>query len=70
MGHTGGNNNASGWAFGSGVPLAGSGAASLGGAGGSLQNPSRQQQQMGGNISFAQSLGGSQPATPLDLSYV
>ncbi|CAK7568415.1 MAG: transcriptional regulator [Sporothrix epigloea] len=55
-----GNNNASGWAFGSGVPLAGSGAASL-------QN-SRPQQQIGGNISFAQSLGSSQPATPLDLS--
>ncbi|EFW98435.1 not2 family protein [Grosmannia clavigera kw1407] len=49
-------NNGSGWAFGSGVPL---------GAG--TQNPSRPQ-QMGGNISFAQSLGGSQPATPLDLS--
>ncbi|CAK7199982.1 transcriptional regulator [Sporothrix eucalyptigena] len=55
-----GNSNATGWAFGSGVPLAGSGA-------GGLQNP-RPQQQMGGNISFAQSLGGSQPATPLDLS--
>jgi CCR4-NOT transcription complex subunit 2 len=30
-----------------------------------LQNPSR---QLSGNVSFAQSLGGSQPATPLDLS--
>lgn len=30
-----------------------------------LQNPNR---QMGGNVSFAQSLSGSQPATPLDLS--
>ncbi|CAK7228181.1 transcriptional regulator [Sporothrix curviconia] len=55
-----GNSNATGWAFGSGIPLAGSGA-------GGLQN-TRPQQQMGGNISFAQSLGGSQPATPLDLS--
>ena len=57
-----GNSNATGWAFGSGVPLAGSGV-------GGLQN-ARPQQQMGGNISFAQSLGASQPATPLDLSYV
>lgn len=32
-----------------------------------LQNPNR---QLGGNVSFAQSLSGSQPATPLDLSYV
>lgn len=30
-----------------------------------LQNPNR---QLGGNVSFAQSLSGSQPATPLDLS--
>jgi hypothetical protein len=37
----------------------------MGGAG--IQNPNR---QMGGNVSFAQSLSGSQPATPLDLSYV
>lgn len=39
----------------------------MGGAG--LQNQGR---QMGGNgnVSFAQSLSGSQPATPLDLSYV
>ncbi|KAL1902643.1 transcriptional regulator [Sporothrix stenoceras] len=71
------NNNASGWAFGSGVPLAGSGGGGGGGAGlgggaaggnGLQQNQGRPQQQMGGNISFAQSLGGSQPATPLDLS--
>lgn len=34
-------------------------------ASGGMQNPSR---QMGGNVSFAQSLSGSQPATPLDLS--
>lgn len=78
----GANNNssaASGWAFGSGVPLAGSGAGGAGlggGAGGAgagnglQQGQGRSQQQMGGNISFAQSLGGSQPATPLDLSYV
>lgn len=32
-----------------------------------LPNPNR---QLGGNVSFAQSLSGSQPATPLDLSYV
>lgn len=32
---------------------------------GGLPNPSR---QLGGNLSFAQSLSGSQPATPLDLS--
>ena len=36
-------------------------------SGGGLQNPTR---QLGGNTSFAQSLSGSQPATPLDLSYV
>ncbi|ERS97693.1 hypothetical protein HMPREF1624_05864 [Sporothrix schenckii ATCC 58251] len=60
MGVFAGNNNASGWTFGSGVPLAGSGA-------GGLQNQARPQ-QLGGNISFAQSLGGSQPATPLDPS--
>ncbi|TLS26908.1 hypothetical protein PpBr36_04655 [Pyricularia pennisetigena] len=46
--------NGSGWAF-AGVPM----------ASGGLQNPSR---QLGGNVSFAQSLSGSQPATPLDLS--
>lgn len=49
--------NSSGWAFGGGVPMGGSG----------LQNPNR---QLGGNVSFAQSLSGSSPATPLDLSYV
>ncbi|KAH6895504.1 hypothetical protein B0T10DRAFT_478157 [Thelonectria olida] len=48
-------NNSSGWAFGGGVPMGGAG----------LQNPNR---QLGGNVSFAQSLSGSQPATPLDLS--
>lgn len=50
-------NNSSGWAFGGGVPMGGAG----------LQNPAR---QLGGNVSFAQSLTGSQPATPLDLAYV
>ncbi|KAF5666205.1 NOT2 family [Fusarium heterosporum] len=49
-----GNNN-SGWAFGGGVPMAGAGP----------QNAGR---QLGGNVSFAQSLSGSQPATSLDLS--
>ncbi|KAL1879364.1 hypothetical protein VTK73DRAFT_7095 [Phialemonium thermophilum] len=47
--------NGSGWAFGGGVPL----------GNGGLQNPGR---QLVGNASFAQSLSGSQPATPLDLS--
>ncbi|KAB5576565.1 CobW/HypB/UreG, nucleotide-binding domain-containing protein [Coniochaeta sp. 2T2.1] len=48
--------NASGWAFGGGnVPL----------STGALQNPTR---QLGGSASFAQTLGGSQPATPLDPS--
>lgn len=51
--------NGSGWSgFG--------GAVSMGGAG--LQNPQRQGAT--GNLSFAQSLSGSQPATPLDLSWV
>ena len=50
-------NNSSGWAFGGGVPMGAAG----------LPNPNR---QLGGNVSFAQSLSGSQPATPLDLSYV
>lgn len=50
-------NSNSGWAFGGGVPMGSAG----------LPNPSR---QMGGNVSFAQSLSGSQPQTPLDLSYV
>ncbi|CAG9997729.1 unnamed protein product [Clonostachys byssicola] len=44
-----------GWAFGGGVPMGGVG----------LQNPTR---QMGGNVSFAQSLSGSQSTAPLDLS--
>ncbi|KAL7899249.1 hypothetical protein HDV64DRAFT_248001 [Trichoderma sp. TUCIM 5745] len=48
-------NNASGWAFNAAVPM----------GGGAFQNQAR---QLGGNISFAQSLSGSQPATPLDLS--
>ena len=51
-------NNNSGWAFSGNVPM---------GAAGLAQNASR---QLGGSVSFAQSLGGSQPATPLDLSYV
>ncbi|KAI0204965.1 hypothetical protein F4808DRAFT_412776 [Astrocystis sublimbata] len=50
-------NNAGGWAFGGNVPM--------GGATSNLQNSSR---QLGGGLSFAQSLGASQPATPLDLS--
>lgn len=50
-------NNGSGWAFGSNIPMGGAG----------FQNQGR---QLGGNVSFAQSLSGSQPATPLDLSYV
>ncbi|KAI1505303.1 CobW/HypB/UreG, nucleotide-binding domain-containing protein [Biscogniauxia marginata] len=48
-------NNGAGWAFGGGVPMGGAG----------LQTSSR---QLGGNLSFAQSLTGSQPATPIDLS--
>ncbi|KAM5378737.1 hypothetical protein ACJZ2D_004373 [Fusarium nematophilum] len=47
--------NNAGWAFGGGVPMAGAG-------------PQTQGRQLGGNVSFAQSLSGSQPATPLDLS--
>ncbi|KAI1430560.1 hypothetical protein GGR50DRAFT_684458 [Xylaria sp. CBS 124048] len=50
-------NNAGGWAFGGNVPM--------GGAASSLQNSSR---QMGGNLSFAQSLTASQPTASLDLS--
>ncbi|KAI0441560.1 CobW/HypB/UreG, nucleotide-binding domain-containing protein [Xylaria telfairii] len=50
-------NNAGGWAFGGNVPM--------GGGASNLQNSSR---QLGGSLSFAQSLGASQPATPLDLS--
>ncbi|KAH8680890.1 CobW/HypB/UreG, nucleotide-binding domain-containing protein [Xylariales sp. PMI_506] len=48
-------NNGSGWAFGGNVAMGGAG----------LQTSSR---QLGGNLSFAQSLSGSQPSTPLDLS--
>ncbi|KAK5998513.1 Zinc-regulated GTPase metalloprotein activator 1 [Cladobotryum mycophilum] len=47
--------NGSGWAFNAGVPMGNTG----------FQNQAR---QLGGNVSFAQSLSGSQPATPLDLS--
>lgn len=54
-----GNNN-SGWAFSGGVPM---GNNSNGGF-------PTQIRQLGGGVSFAQSLGGSQPAAPLDLSYV
>ncbi|KAI0866379.1 hypothetical protein F4860DRAFT_456980 [Xylaria cubensis] len=50
-------NNAGGWAFGGNVPM--------GGGASNLQTSSR---QLGGSLSFAQSLGASQPATPLDLS--
>ncbi|KAL7796596.1 hypothetical protein V8C37DRAFT_372336 [Trichoderma ceciliae] len=49
-------NNASGWAFNAAVPM---------GSAAAFQNQAR---QIGGNVSFAQSLSGSQPATPLDLS--
>ncbi|KAI1484706.1 CobW/HypB/UreG, nucleotide-binding domain-containing protein [Biscogniauxia mediterranea] len=49
------NNGGGGWAFGGGVPMGGAG----------LQTSSR---QLGGNLSFAQSLSGSQPVTPIDLS--
>jgi hypothetical protein len=55
--HVAGNTN-SGWAF-------GGGGAPMGNA--NFQNQTR---QMGGNLSFAQSLSGSQPAAPLDMSYV
>ncbi|KYK59303.1 NOT2/NOT3/NOT5 family protein [Drechmeria coniospora] len=48
-------NNSSGWAFGGGIPMGGAG----------FQSQAR---QMGGNVSFAQSLGGSQAATSLDPS--
>lgn len=63
-------NNAGGWAFGGNVPMGsgggvGGGVGGGGAAAGSLQNSSR---QLGGNLSFAQSLGASQPATSLDLS--
>ncbi|CAN8102728.1 unnamed protein product [Discula destructiva] len=48
------NNNA-GWAFGGSVPMGSAG----------IPNPSR---QLGGGTTFAQSLSGSTPATPLDLA--
>ncbi|KAK3502657.1 hypothetical protein B0T13DRAFT_461356 [Neurospora crassa] len=48
----------SGWAFGSGMPMGSSPGVPPGSA----------RQLGGGNVSFAQSLSGSQPATPLDLS--
>ncbi|KAK2613623.1 hypothetical protein N8I77_000525 [Diaporthe amygdali] len=48
-------NNASGWAFGGVGPM----------SSGGIQNPTR---QLGGSATFAQSLSGSTPATPLDLS--
>ncbi|CAJ2513619.1 Uu.00g017380.m01.CDS01 [Anthostomella pinea] len=51
-------NNSAGWAFGSNVPM---------GSGAGLPNSNRQ--LGGGNLSFAQSLSGSQPATPLDLTH-
>ncbi|KAI1818027.1 hypothetical protein GGS20DRAFT_530695 [Poronia punctata] len=50
-------NNGAGWAFGGNVPM--------GGGASSLQNSSR---QLGGNVSFAQSLAASQPTASLDLS--
>lgn len=50
-------NNGSGWAFGAGTPLGSAG----------MQAQAR---QLGSNVSFAQSLSGSSPATPLDPSYV
>ncbi|RCI09771.1 hypothetical protein L249_4056 [Ophiocordyceps polyrhachis-furcata BCC 54312] len=48
-------NNSSSWAFGGGLPMGGAGFPT-------------QAHQLGGNLSFAQSLTGSQPATPLDLA--
>jgi hypothetical protein len=48
-------NNTSGWAFGGVGPM----------SSGGMQNPTR---QLGGSTTFAQSLSGSTPATPLDLS--
>ncbi|KAL2140043.1 hypothetical protein VTI28DRAFT_4320 [Corynascus sepedonium] len=50
--------NAAGWGFGgSGMPM-----------GGSASVPPGATRPLGGNVSFAQSLTGSQPATPLDLA--
>ena len=54
--------NNGGWTFGGGGG-GGGGNVPMGGAG--LQTSSR---QLGVNLSFAQSLGGSQPSTPLDPS--
>ncbi|KAF3768053.1 hypothetical protein M406DRAFT_355820, partial [Cryphonectria parasitica EP155] len=48
-------NNGTGWAFGGVAPM----------GSGSMQTPTR---QLGGAATFAQSLTGSTPATPLDLS--
>ncbi|KAL2267636.1 hypothetical protein VTJ83DRAFT_4913 [Remersonia thermophila] len=48
--------NAAGWPFG-GMPM-----------GGSANVPPGAARQIGGNVSFAQTLTGSQPQTPLDLS--
>lgn len=50
---------AAGWTFGGSVQM-----------GGSTSGPPGSARQLGGNVSFAQSLSGSQPATPLDPSYV
>lgn len=49
--------NAAGWGFGGGMPM-----------GGSASVPPGAARPLGGNVSFAQSLTGSQPATPLDLA--
>ncbi|KAH7030920.1 uncharacterized protein B0I36DRAFT_322771 [Microdochium trichocladiopsis] len=59
MTNNGSNNSAggAGWAFGVGMPMGGNVTAA--------QNAAR---QLGGSLSFAQSLSGSQPAAPLDLS--
>lgn len=51
--------NGSGWGFGSGMPMGGGGGANV---------PQASARQIGGNVSFAQSLSASQPATPLDPS--
>ncbi|KAM7204492.1 CobW/HypB/UreG, nucleotide-binding domain containing protein [Naviculisporaceae sp. PSN 640] len=49
--------NPSQWSFGPGAPM-----------GGSSNGPQGSARQLGGNVSFAQSLSGSQPPTPLDPS--
>ena len=51
-------NNGGSWAFGTGMPMGSAG----------LQNNQTRQMGGGGNVSFAQSLSGSSPATPLDPS--